>query len=385
MYVWLAAHGVQRLFVAHGVRSAVTGVLSKKQITPLIKAIHPDYFMNDNADVKAINLGCVQSLNELWQTMVALEAQLQRRIGGGKEMMIGAPFKVHYDLTCYVKSMGQAKDDCGSLHRVECYIRPHPKLCLAGQVISIGLVKYYLHNILTQMNNLYQDIGMELQLGEVATAELASSQVRSEEDYFEIADGQLEAVRVELEERVANLSERVYAAVSSGDMLAADSPLAPTATARRLQPRKATDREEEEDVGKQSVYSLRIKRKSCEVKLCLFDAELQTFFRGGNVLVKGVEPPEQIAALRKLRKFMGQYGRLLNFRYDRWQWVVFVLAGGTDAAFLCELRGTRHVVTIPLAFAFKDAAAFIQQSLPESKLTYGFGEKSGQGLKELFG
>ena len=129
-----------------------TIVTSRKHILPVLKVIHPDLFAQRDAGVQQDNLECVQTLNDLWDSMNKLESGVDN--SSAPTVAINSAFKASYTLKCHVEL------DDGSLRVTHMKVDAPPDLCLR-QMISRNLASKYVQTLHQMLSIFFKDLNIE--------------------------------------------------------------------------------------------------------------------------------------------------------------------------------------------------------------------------------
>lgn len=105
-----------RLCGKHRIASKYCGFIryqhtkTRKELIPLIKLLHPDLLGHCSDEVRKQNMSCVQSLNDMWDTLEAnIESLVGKSLTNGLDIKV--PFRPLYDLTCFLKDASPAATD----------------------------------------------------------------------------------------------------------------------------------------------------------------------------------------------------------------------------------------------------------------------------------
>ena len=126
---------------------------NKKLLAPLVKKIHPDYYMNDGDIVRTTNLSCLQNVNELWESIDALS----RKNTTGDSISITAPFKLAYALKCYVRVDNKGVEKVIKKERM---VKVPLELCTRGNTIAVARKPGLIRKILKQFGQFYIDLNV---------------------------------------------------------------------------------------------------------------------------------------------------------------------------------------------------------------------------------
>ena len=96
--------------------------------------------------------------------------------------------------------------------------------------------------------------------------------------------------------------------------------------------------------------------------------EIDAYIRRGNVLFKGLTVVDEIAAVKKLRDVLLNYGHTINFRLSTWWRVVIILA--PSQKYSTESASDRYLVKAPSDFKVKPLLKHMRAQLPMADLTY---------------
>ncbi len=261
--------------------------LNKKLLAPLIKKIHPDFYMNDSDEVHATNLNCLQNINELWESIVSLS----RKTISGDSISINAPFKLAYALKCFVRI------DNEKVVKKERIIKIPIELCTRGNTIAVARKPGLIRKILKQFGQFYIDLNIQNPWEALATNALHENKSDASIDEFTL-DVYEKKAELKILERVIKQSYRFNNAIKQDNIY-----------------------NKVDDLLNQSGLKTKFNPKFATVT----DHEIDVFIRYGNVMSKELPVVEEYHVITKFHKFLKEYAGLINFNLDYWKSVLVII------------------------------------------------------------
>ena len=344
---------VRRGFSGTSASAAVFG--TKQALLPFIKLIHPDMFALATPQVKVANLRCVQTVYELWEALGTIEQG-----SAGKDVSLPKPLKPAYELTCYVRGGKGAEPQ-----RVAFTLQT-PSALTRQQSLSVSIARNALRQVKKQLSNYFisagaPDVLPASKLDEIEDGDGDDGRGRTIDALFPTpSPRQAKTLNAQLDAIVfdRHVSARHHSAPYSSILSSSPYP-----SARSLAQKRTTK---------------------------LLDSHVQSFMRSSQLLVRGLAPEEELAAVQRLRQFLLDYGQVLGFSHAAWGSVVLMLHKPDDAAkpkpagaagdetkeashervlarkgFQCDKRSDGYfLVHIPHRFRDGDLLEFLRLSLP---------------------
>lgn len=161
------------------------GYFSRRDLSPLIKAIHPDMFVLETPLIQSTNLACLQALNEMCDSIEGLHPNSSN---DGTDVM--KPLKPIYVLKCFMRVNGQPSMVKGevvtpkSTKAVQLTLKTPPPLC-TRQRISSTILHKSLDTLLFQLGPFFRQAELESPFKGIATKQ---KQEREREDVFFLED-----------------------------------------------------------------------------------------------------------------------------------------------------------------------------------------------------
>jgi len=336
---------------------------AKQALLPFIKLIHPDMFALAAPQVKVANLRCVQTVYELWEALGHVEQS-----SVGKDFTLPKPLRPAYELTCYVRGGEGAEPQ-----RVVFTLQTPPALT-RQQSLSVSVARIALRQVKKQLSGYFIAAGApevlpvpkpdETEYGDGDGGD-DGSRGRSLDSVFPTpSPRQAKSLNAQLD---AILFDRHVSARHHSTPYSSILSSSPYPSARSLAQKRTTK---------------------------LLDAHVQSFMRSSQLLVRGLAPEEELAAVQRLRQFLLDYGQVLGFSHATWGSVVLLLhkpdgakpsgaagaaagEGEKDAAsaqheqvlarkgFQCDKRSDGlFLVHIPHRFREGDLLEFLRLKLP---------------------
>lgn len=170
------------------------GYFSRRDLSPLIKAIHPDMFGQDSSAIQEANLKCLQSLNEMCDSIESLQSVSHSIIEVAK------PLKTQYILNCFMRvkrdesAMGLGdslkgnvtKEEAIETQSVSVTLRTPNTLCARHRIPEAVLIKS-LQLLLHQLTPLFEKANLECPY-ERATVRPKTKAAASKESSFFLED-----------------------------------------------------------------------------------------------------------------------------------------------------------------------------------------------------
>lgn len=323
-------------------------MIGRKLLAPLIKRIHPDLYTKESLTTRSLNLTCLQTLNELWDTLERLHIHVTSYNNNNKTKQLPILFKQKYILSCYIRididntDSNNTNNDTNnikdtSLKKVDTVIITPIELCKKEEMSTQHTMKLSVMKMHRQLGRFFIKTGLTNPwsiidkddndiLDSDETICISSSQM--------IIDAQAFQRDIELKYRMSH----------------------------------ATLFNTNDNNSKSSINntSKRSRMKMMPISWHLLRGEADAFIRNGNVLVTNLSPREELESVERLREFLIEYGALLNFRIDRWQMVVVIIGGLKGYSY--EMKVGRHVINIPHTFKEVQLFECLRKNLPMAKL-----------------
>ena len=174
------------------------GYFSRRDLSPLIKAIHPDMFGQDSTKIQETNLKCLQSLNEMCDSIESLQSVSHSIIEVAK------PLKTQYILQCFMRikkdesAMGRVEVTGGKVSQsdprkeametqsVSVTLRTPNTLCSRHRIPEAVLIKS-LQLLLHQLTPLFEKASLQCPF-EVATSRSRTKAETTKENTFFLED-----------------------------------------------------------------------------------------------------------------------------------------------------------------------------------------------------
>jgi len=307
----------------------------RKILAPLIKRIHPDLFTQESQSIRLLNLTCLQTLNELWDSLERLNVHIISYNDQKKSQQLPISFKHKYSLSCYIRNNNDNNNN-NNLSKIDALVVSPIELCRKDVLLTENTMKLSIMKMNKQLGSFFTKIGLtnpwNIIENEVnqdpfdgETVSITSSQM--------IIDAQAFQKDIELKYRMAQAT--LYNIDDKNSRSSTNS-------------------------------SKRSKLKMMPISWHLLRGETDAFIRNGNVLVMNLSPKEEFENIDRLREFLIEYGALLNFRIDKWQMVI-VIIGGTKG-YSYEMKAGRHIINIPDKFKEVKLFECLRKHLPMAKL-----------------
>jgi hypothetical protein len=332
---WLLSR--RKLIVEPVLHRASSSQRARKHIAPIVNCIHPDRFHNDSAEIKALNLTCLQTLNEIWDVIEGMEEKITHASSSAKIDLVD-PFKASYNLSFYSRS--QHEQDNSTIEKISLNISIPSLLTQKQNNIPMKLIQADLNRIFHQMGTIFTILGL----------------INPWENLISGKDGKTSSV-----DDLGMTNEKLQTLIFERAMKYNKH--------RLIDPLTYDSRSEKE--------ASRL-RKDREL-LC---QEVAYYISQGNVKFRNVSMVEDILLITRIQDFLVQYGPYLNFRLDIWSKVFIILHGDgladTDKAsaktldrrakrmklYKYERFKGKIVLEAPKDFKAKDFLSFISDNVP---------------------
>ena len=229
--------------------------LTKAELIPLIKKIHPDLYHNHGEEVSAVNKRCVQNLYEIAEFLRISESKESK---GGQDRRL-SPLRTSYCMDFYM----EGKKEAGGLREIRAEINPNKALC-ESSVIKGNKLDIALQNLKIQLGQIYSKAGLLDPLGRNSDMDdwgKGKHGIRRGRSRIQKGIGGVE---------VAEIDRIIYERIIS----------------RRYN----------------QFYE---QSKSSKSKM---QQEAESFLRSGSVLVQNMSPIDEVQALDRLKNFLVDYG-----------------------------------------------------------------------------
>ena len=169
------------------------GYFSRRDLSPLIKAIHPDMFVLETPLIQSTNLACLQALNEMCDSIEGL-----RPINSNDGTDVMRPLRQTYVFKCYMHIKGQPIILDGKLtsqkstKAVQLTVKTPPPLCARHRISSITLQKS-LHSLLYQLGPFFNQAELESPYQSIVNGQ---PEERRREDVFFLEDESIVNLKV---------------------------------------------------------------------------------------------------------------------------------------------------------------------------------------------
>lgn len=335
--------------------------VNRKALLPVIMKIHPDRFSQEDAIIQETNLKSMQSINELWDTIIVLKDKID---AGESNIQISPPFRVSYNFTCFIRpEVDSPESDVDSNEsiksnvttvdltprKIEFTLTPPPNLC-TNQTLILSHASGFLDSVYKSLGKFFSLVGEENPFGYDPDLDEESAGEQMERQRMRPRGESNSIPGVSLAQMDRDMAER-YLRKARGLSIFS-----------HMQPRNE-----------------RMKKKLVEFHA----AQVEIFLMRKRVFVRGLTVVEQIAAVERLRKFLIDFGEVINFSVTTWDNVVIVLCGppvkkgpGYAAAGEVErvvprysseiLQGT-FVLTVPHKFKSAPMLDLMRESLPAAR------------------
>ena len=329
------------------VRRRASTVAVRRQLAPLIKLIHPDIFSTSIEKVKNVNLKFLQSLNELSDNIQSMIDMTNRR----GSLDIVRPLPPSYRFSFYIKERSTVDSGDDTARAVTAAIIT-PASFTARRTLGKDPAEDALEKLLAQLGNLFTAAGLDnpwnVRENHFSENEDAMSpgvprqqknipnwmkngnfvrrSGRTDELGRDSMDVLMKQVKQAVEERMVEKEvvtrwdrKRGSAAAHAASILSEYRTSAPDP--RQTVPYKSRHRNSRgAPIGNDGFTEM-------EMNMML---EIDRYFSNGNVLVSDMPSPKvELETTRMLRKFLVDYGKVLNFSFKSWHGVLIVLRGDT--------------------------------------------------------
>lgn len=271
---------------------------SRKLLTPIIMAIHPDRFQNDSKNVQSSNLLCVQTINEVWDIIEGYEESISRSTSLKSNYVdVTQCLKDAYTLLCYIKkeqdneTVNLQEPPDNSLEKVDITLKIPVEFRVKGNNMPKNNIIRALSDIYRQMGVVSTVLGIDNKWKDLIKSDLRSRITRNSEGTTD--------EKYDTAEFHQKLFERalIYNKYGRIDDIISYSG------------RK----------GKESRKSKLMREQLAQ------DAVL--YITSGNVKLRNVTMLEDILIVTKFQDFLVEYGPYLNFDIFAWKNILVVIHG----------------------------------------------------------
>jgi hypothetical protein len=310
----------------------------RKQVSPLLKRIHPDFFSQHHDKIQQDNMHFLQSLNSLIDNVEQLQISCRKR----NTCDITVPLLSSYKFTFHTKLPASTSDpDAIPDTKAIQLILNVPRDLTFRQTASSSVIRKRIATLLHRVGPVFEAV------------EIANP--------WELADPN------EHEEQKAMPWERTSSRARS-------APSSATHGFRKRRVGVSVD-----DPAIQAAIEEKMVEKSIAGNMTsifggadnvqLIKGDVDKYIRNGNVVTANLSPMDQLYTMKRLRDFFLKCGHLVNFSFSVWN-SVLVLVDGTQTknTFKKESLKKRTIVIVPPKFQSSLLVNYLHKSIPQARL-----------------
>lgn len=303
----------------------------RKEISPLVKLIHPDLFSQHHKTIQQANMKFLQSLNEIIDTVDVLNKSSRSK----RVVDVKSPLLRRYSLSFHVKE----KKTTGPLEEKEEESKNAPVLdttrviklnvevpkdLTIRQTISSTAMHKLVGSFLSRLGSSFEAVHLKNPWKEDDENDPETSRVRGFRQRSRGISAEDPEIKAKIEERM--VEKAISMRMTS--MFGGTS-------------------------GK---------------KTKLAKGDVDQYIRNGNVLTTKLNPVEQLHAVEKIRDFFHCHGHLINFYFTNWVNVLVIIDGSLKKnLFQIETVKKRVIVSIPLKYQPSLLVKYLHKSVPQAQ------------------
>lgn len=257
----------------------------KKLVFPLVKKIHPDAWTAESDDIQAANLKCLQLVNQLTNRLESIE----RSVATDAQIPVADPFDAKYELDFYMRG-----EEEGSVpERIKMQLHIPAEFC-ERQLLTKRTAVSCLSVVYRGVANILRRSGIKhISPDAMGTLDEETKNKKAQEKREHIASDITEETLKEFEfdkKALKRISEMQRAGVASPELL----------------------------------FHMDAERRVDEDSAFL-RASIKAYIVRGNVLTRGLDGQDELAAVLRLQHFLEKFALTINFSIETWGHINFVL------------------------------------------------------------
>lgn len=308
----------------------------RKQISPLLKLIHPDFFSQYHESIQNDNMQFLQSLNSLIDNVELLHALCLKR----SMCDVTTPLSSSYKLIFHVKSQSSSTNtsDISETRPVN-IVFTVPRDLTFRQSISSAVMLKRISTLLHRVGAIFEAVGV--------ANPWALSSLES--------DGPSGAMLWEKNSRGSRpTSNHGFRKRQAG--VSVDDPAIQAIMEEKMVEKSLT-----------GTFSSIFGGGADTTRL--MQGDMDRYIRNGNVVTAHLSPLDELHAMKRVRDFFLTYGHLVHFSFGEWS-SVLILVDGEQAknTFRKEVLKKRVLVVVPPKFRSSFLVKYLHQVVPQARL-----------------
>ena len=308
----------------------------RKQIAPLLKLIHPDFFSQHDDKIQQDNMEFLQSLNSLIDNMEQLHASCRKR----NMCDISVPLLTSYTYCFHIKLPLSSTDVIPDTRPVRLVLSV-PRDLTFRQTASSTLIQKQIAALLHRLGPIFEAV-------DISNPWILDDSNTNEEKAFPWE---------------TNSRRR--------------SPSSPSSPIHGFRKRRAGVSVDDPTI--QAIIEERMVERTLSGNLTsifggadnsrLMQGEVDKYIRNGNVLTRNLSPVEQLHTMKRVRDFFLKCGHLVNFSFNVWNSVLILIDGlQLKNSFKKEHLKKRILVIIPAKFRSNHLVQYLHKVVPQARL-----------------
>jgi len=312
----------------------------RKQLSPLLKLIHPDFFSRHHTKIQQDNMQFLQSLNSLIDNLELLHASSLKR----STCDVTSPLLSSYNLKFHVKldspDTGRREDSIPETRAVSLVLRV-PQDLTFRQTMSSTIIKKRISKLLHDIGPVFEAVGMQSPWDLVDTSDQEEKMMPWERTSGGHSRPTSSASPQGFHKRRASVS--------------IDDP-----AIRAVMEEKMVEKAMAGNVT--SIFGGADNSR-------LIKGDVDKYIRNGNVLTTNLSPVDQLRIMKRVRDFFLKFGHLVNFSFDIWNRVLILIDGSqVKNTFSKENLKKRIIVVIPPKFQSALLVQYLHKDVPEARV-----------------
>ena len=325
----------------------------RRCLGPLIKKMHPDMFVQQNDEVRRVNLVCLQVMNEMLDSIELIQTQCTQRNKGNVSTPLHtvdmrSPLSAQYSLNCYFHQKPGTGKSTVRLVRV---VMMTPLELIRRQLVPIAVIKQSIHAFLVQLAPLHDCAGLSNPFTDEVP--IKDNNIR------ECAPVNINGTVMDdwTANHIAILQQQV-------DVRAFE------ASIRRLNHMQTAS-----VFDTSRSLAMHAQRRERKLQWRRINEEVDVFVSSGGVLMSGdITLAEEFDAVQRLRKFLQDFGA--DVRFDRCSWsrvVVVVVRSSPGIAgqgcnnefnvIRCMQENDKYLLLVPYSVLKNDKVSTLLEAI----------------------
>lgn len=312
----------------------------RKQIAPILKLIHPDFFSQHHKNIQQDNMHFLQSLNALIDNLEQLQASCIKRATCDITSPLLSSYKLNFHIKVDASPPLRVENGAISETKAVHFILAVPQDLTFRQIASSSVIQKRIAILLHRVGPVFEAVGI------TSPWELEDPNSHEEKS--------MPWERNTRQARSSTTATHGFRKRSVG--ISVDDPAIKAVIEEKLAEKIISG-------NVTSIFS-----GSAE-NARLIKGDIDQYIRNGHIVAAHLSPVEQLQAVKRVRDFLMKYGHLVNFSFNNWNSVIILVDGSYERdMFKTEALKTRKLVMISAKFRPASMVSFLHKSVPQSRL-----------------